>query len=89
MWKLSLIFSFSVVDFFFVIYSGLYSEWNRYFIIFSSLVIAVLTYFLRRDFQILHHTVISGKSVVTDMYVENVLKKTPAVTEENKLEETK
>jgi hypothetical protein len=89
MWKLSTIFVISIVDFFFVIYSGLYSSWNKYFIILSSLVIAVLTYFLRREFQILHHTVISGKSVVTDMYVENVLKKTPVVTEENKIEETK
>ena len=75
-----------------MVFSGFPSGWKRYFLILSSLAIAVLAYFIRREFQILHHTVISGKNVVTDMYVENVMKKTtstPVTIEENKIEETK
>ena len=91
MWKISTIFTLGIINFF-IVYSGFPSDWKRYFFILSCLTIAALAYFVRREFQILHHTVISGKNVVTDMYVENVMKKTaptPITIEENKIEETK
>ena len=34
-----------------------------------------MAYMLRREFLILHHTVLSGKDVVTEMYVESMVKK--------------
>jgi hypothetical protein len=74
MWKISVIFILGLLTAISP-FSGLPISWRQSFYVFAGLVIAFLTYLLRREFQILHHTVVSGKDVVTEMYVESTVKR--------------
>lgn len=77
--KIATIFILSLIVMIVDIFGGFPWSAVKSFNIASFLFIAILTFFLRRDFQILHHTVVSGKDVVTEMYVESTMKKTAPV----------
>jgi len=81
--KLAAIFILSAVTLIINFWSGFPVDYIKGFNIAASAAIIVLTYLLRREFLILHHTVVSGKDVVTQMYVESIPKKQDAPVVEN------
>lgn len=81
MWKISTIFILGLITAITPYFIGLREEWLSMMVATCGVISAILAYALRREFLILHHTVISGKDVVTEMYVESVIKKIQPVAD--------
>ncbi|MEI8339505.1 MAG: hypothetical protein WCF94_02460 [bacterium] len=70
-------------------FSGLPMQTKNTLFVICGLLIVSLAYLWRRESLVLHHTIMSDNAVVTEMYVENMTKKSepeivPETTEETK-----
>jgi len=78
MWQISVTFGLSIF-LAFVPYLGVPIKYKLWFVTLCAVFMAFLIYFIRKELLILRHTVLADREVVTDMYVENNLKNTPAL----------